>query len=70
MSPLTARKSAASSGLANTFVNTFCSATPTMPTGMVPRMIIQASRWSGVVTDRRRSDDRNPRTMRSQSRQK
>ena len=33
-------------------------------------MIIQASRWSGVVTDRRRSEEKNPRTIRSQSRQK
>ncbi len=41
-----------------------------MPTGIVPRMIIQASRSSGVVTDRVRSDEKNPRTIRSQSRQK
>ncbi len=70
MTPFTARNSAASSGLANTLVNTFCSATPTMPTGIVARMIIQASRSSGVLTDRLRSDEKNPRTIRSQSRQK
>ena len=70
MTPLTARKTAASSGLANTFVNSCCSATPTMPTGIVARMIIQASRSSGVVIDRVRSDVKNPRTIRSQSRQK
>jgi hypothetical protein len=39
-----ARKTAASSGLANTLMNSFCATTPTMPTGIVPRMIIQASR--------------------------
>ena len=33
-------------------------------------MIIQASRSSGVVIDRFRSDEKNPRTIRSQSRQK
>jgi hypothetical protein len=70
MTPLTARKTAASSGLANTFVNSCCSAAPTMPTGIVARMIIQASRSSGVVIDRVRSDVKNPRTIRSQSRQK
>ena len=70
MTPLTARKTAASSGLAKTFVNSFCSATPTRPTGIVARMIIQASRSSGVVIDRVRSDEKKPRTIRSQSRQK
>ena len=39
-----ARKVAASSGFANTLMNSFCTTTPTMPTGIVPRMIIQASR--------------------------
>jgi hypothetical protein len=70
MTPLTARKVAASSGLANTFTNSCCSVAPTMPTGIVARMIIQASRSSGVVIDRVRSDVKNPRTIRSQSRQK
>ncbi len=70
MTPFTAKKAAASSGLANTLVNVFCSAAPTMPTGIVARMIIQASRSSGVVIDRVRSDVKNPRTIRSQSRQK
>ena len=67
---MTARKAAASSGLAKTLTNSFCSAAPTMPTGMVARMIIQASRSSGVLTDRLRSEEKKPRTIRSQSRQK
>ena len=70
ISPLIARKIAVSSGLANTWVNTFCSATPAMPTGIVARMIIQASRSSGVETDRVRTDEMKPPAMRSQSRQK
>ena len=65
-----ARNVAASSGLANTFVNSFCTSSPTMPTGIVPRMIIQASRWSGVATRRSAREVKNPRTIRSQSRQK
>ncbi len=67
---MTARNVAASSGLANIFVNSFCSTNPTMPTGIVPRMIIQASRWSGVATRRSTMEVTNPRTIRSQSRQK
>jgi hypothetical protein len=51
-------------------MNCFCSTAPTMPTGIVARMIIQASRSSGVVADRDRSDVKKPRTIRSQSRQK
>ena len=65
-----ARNTAASSGLASTFVTSFCSTTPTMPTGIVPRMIIQASRWSGVAIRRCPMEEKNPRTIRSQSRQK
>ncbi len=67
---MTARKNAASSGLASTLVTSFWRTTPTMPTGIVPRMISQASRSSGVVTARVRSEETNPRTIRSQSRQK
>jgi hypothetical protein len=44
ITPLIARNTAASLGVASTFVTSFCSRTPTMPTGIVPRMIIQASR--------------------------
>jgi hypothetical protein len=67
---LIARKIAVSSGLANTLTNTFCSSAPTRPTGIVAKMIIQASRSSGVETERVRSDEKKPLTMRSQSRQK
>jgi len=67
---LIARKTAVSSGLANTLMNTFCSNNPTMPTGMVARMIIHASRSSGVETERVRREEMKPRTIRSQSRQK
>ncbi len=65
-----ARNTAVSSGLAINFVTSFCSASPTMPTGIVPRMIIQASRWSGVAIRRWPMEEKNPRTIRSQSRQK
>ena len=65
-----ARNTAVSSGLANTLTNTFCSSAPTMPTGIVARMIIQASRSLAVEIERVRSDEKKPRTMRSQSRQK
>jgi hypothetical protein len=41
-----------------------------MPTGMVAMMIIQASRSSVVDIRRYRTDVTNPRTMRTQSRQK
>ena len=48
-----------------------CSATrPTRPTGMVARMIIQASRWSRVSTRRSRIELRKPPMIRIQSRQK
>lgn len=70
MTPLAARKAAAASGLAKVFTNVFWNAAPTMPTGIVARMIIHASRSSGVVIDRVRSDEKNPRMIRSQSRRK
>jgi hypothetical protein len=41
-----------------------------MPTGMVARMISQASRWSAVLIWRSRSEVANPPMIRSQSRQK
>jgi hypothetical protein len=41
-----------------------------MPTGIVARMIIQASRCSVVVTRRSRSEEKNPPMIRTQSRQK
>ncbi len=50
--------------------NVCSAARPTMPTGMVARMIIQASRWSEVTTWRSRSEEKNPPMIRSQSRQK
>jgi len=41
-----------------------------MPTGMVAKMIIQASFWSTVSTRRFAIEVKNPMTIRSQSRQK
>ena len=43
---------------------------PTRPTGMVARMIIQASRWSRVCTRRSRIELKKPPMIRIQSRQK
>ena len=64
------RKTAASTGLPSITRNA-CSATrPTRPTGMVARMIIQASRWSPVTIRRSRIEQRNPPMIRTQSRQK
>ncbi len=41
-----------------------------MPTGMVARMIIQASLWSSVRTRRSRIEVKKPPMIRIQSRQK
>ena len=41
-----------------------------MPTGMVARMIIQASFWSSVCTRRSRSEVKKPPMILIQSRQK
>ena len=65
-----ARNSAASSGLASTLVTSFCSTTPTMPTGIVPRMIIQAIFWSTVAISRSLIELKKPPMIRTQSRQK
>ena len=53
--PLTVRKSAAASGLANRTRKVCSRASPTTPTGMVAMTMSQASRWSGVWI--RRADD-------------
>ena len=70
MTPLTVRKMAAGIGLPRTVRNVCSSSRPAMPTGMVARMISQASRWSAVLTWRSRSEVANPPAIRSQSRQK
>ena len=41
-----------------------------MPTGIVATMISHASRWSGVLICRSRSEVKKPITIRRQSRQK
>ncbi len=65
-----ARNTAVITGLANVFCTVCCSSAPTMPTGIVARMIIQASRWSTVSIRRSRIEVKNPPTIRTQSRQK
>ncbi len=69
-SPLTARKIAVSTGLANVFWTVCWSSAPTMPIGMVARTIIQASFSSTVSMRRWAIEVKNPATIRSQSRQK
>ena len=65
-----ARNTAVITGLASVLCTVCCSSAPTMPTGIVAKMIIQASRWSTVSTRRSRIEVRNPPAIRSQSRQK
>ena len=50
--------------------NVCSNSSPTIPTGMVARMIIQASFWSAVRTPRSRIDVKKPPTILTQSRQK
>ena len=64
------RNTAASTGLANSTRVSWSAARPTRPTGMVARMIIQASRWSAFSTCRYRTELMNAPMIRSQSRQK
>ena len=68
--PFTARKIAVSTGLANVSCTVCWSSAPAMPTGIVAKMIIQASFWSAVSIRRRAIEVKNPPTIRSQSRQK
>ena len=56
ITPLMVKKIAAESGLAN-WVRSLCSkARPTIPTGMVARMISQIRRWRGSAIDRSRTE--------------
>ena len=64
------RKMAARTGLAKITRNSCSANSPTTPTGMVARMIIQASFWSTVVTSRSRIELTKPQKMRTQSFQK
>ena len=67
---MTARKIAVGIGLLK-YTRKACSSTrPAMPTGMVARMIIHASRWSAVAIRRSRTELMKPPTRRTQSRQK
>ena len=68
--PFTARKIAVSTGLANVSCTVCWSSAPAMPTGIVAKMIIQASFWSAVSIRRCAIEVKNPATIRSQSRQK
>ncbi len=70
MRPFTTRKIAARIGTPNRTRNACSKPTPTMPTGIVATISIQASFWSGVVMSRSRSELKNPLMIRSQSRQK
>ena len=67
---MTARNTAVSTGLANVFCTVCWSSAPTMPTGMVAMMIIQASFWSAVSIRRCAIEVKKPAMIRSQSRQK
>ena len=64
------RKIAALIGLPNRTRNSCSNSRPTRPTGMVARMIIQASFWSTVATFRSRMELKKPPMIRIQSRQK
>ena len=64
------RKIAARIGLPNSTRNSCSNATPTRPTGIVARMIIQAIFWSTVVISRSRIELKKPPMIRTQSRQK
>ena len=74
------RKIAARMGLPNRTRNSCSNTSPTSPTGIVARMIIQASRWSAVCSCHLpvpatgwmnwRSEEKNPLMIRTQSRQK
>jgi hypothetical protein len=80
MNPFTNRNDAVSSGLLKTVRNVCSSATPARPTGIVARMIIQASIWSvscgwnravpGAGAIMCPIEAKKPLTIRSQSRQK
>ena len=70
MIPLMIRNTPATMGLPKISRNGLSATTPTRPTGMVARMIIQASFWSRVRTWRCRIELKNPPMIRTQSRQK
>ena len=70
MSPLSVRNAAAKAGLAKITRNACSKPTPTSPTGIVARMIIQASRWSAVTIRRSRTEVQNPPMILTQSRRK
>ena len=57
-------------GLPKITRNACSNSRPTIPTGMVATMIIQASFWSSVRTLRSRIEVKKPPMMRIQSRQK
>ncbi len=57
-------------GLPKITRNACSNSRPTTPTGMVARMIIQASFWSSVRTRRSRSEVKKPPMILIQSRQK
>ena len=64
------RNTPATMGLPKISRNGLSATTPTRPTGIVARMIIQASRWSRVCTSRWRIELKKPPMIRIQSRQK
>ncbi len=70
MTPFTARKMPAMIGLPKIPRNACSNSRPTIPTGMVARMIIQASLWSSVRTRRSRIEEQKPPMILIQSRQK
>ena len=70
MTPFTARKIPARTGLPKITRNGCSNARPAIPTGMVAKMIIQASLWSPVSTRRSRIEEKKPPMILTQSRQK
>ena len=71
MSPLTNSRTAAAPGLANKIRKVCSSATPVRPTGIVAKMIIQASRSSlSATTSRGRRRSRLSRTLAGRLRKK
>ena len=57
-------------GLPKITRNACSNSRPTIPTGMVARMIIQASFWSSVRTRRSRIEVKKPPMILTQSRRK
>ena len=70
ITPFANRNAAAGIGRPSTVRKVCSSSNPASPIGMVARMISQASRSASVRTRRYRTEDTNPPTIRTQSRQK